>query len=118
MLDDIFVGAQRDWVNPTATREKLINPFEFDAFYVWRIGEVHRAETIDTRSLSHDSQSLHAMHCAGIVGNTGWAKCRAEQVNEFLRGNSNRALHAVALAEHCDFSTGEPYWVLHVKETR
>lgn len=116
MFDDIYVGAARDWLNPSATREKLVTPYAFDAFFVWRLGEVGRAETIDIRDLYNEDRALIATIQAGITGD--WSKFKAEQINVFLAAYSNRKLRAVALAEHCDFKTGTPYWVIYVKEDR
>ncbi len=116
MFDDIFVGADRDWVNPTATREKLVTPYAFDAFFVWRLGDVTRAETLDIRTLYDETRALVATVNAGITGD--WSKASTGQVNEFLKQYSNRSIHATALAEFCDFKTGAPYWVLYFKESR
>ena len=106
-----FVSSTK-WVDPRRRKSKGEYPYSYDAFYIWRDGNLDGCSAdYHDRMMGWDCDKFKT---ACIEGKRFSQYTKAD-CSKFLSTYFGQKTIAAALVEGCNASNGYPYWVFYYK---
>ena len=106
-----------DWVDPYKRTTKAESPYGYDAFYIWRKGNLKDCDTVyHDRMQEWDWDKFR--EAAALVPGKRFDQFTRADANKFLSHYFDKKVITMAIAEGCNVSTGYPYWVFWFKEKK
>lgn len=109
-------NSEIDWVDPAGQRRaKATHPYSYDPFFLLKSGDVRNAESVYSDRLAQWDFDAYRAACTAIGKRLD--QCSLREVSKFMAAYfGDRKINAIALAEGCNQSSGNPYWIIWFRE--